>query len=270
MRSEESKYQVEKSQSFTEIAGKTACTLAAQDGRYLVPCIRMLGSCICLTIFDRGGSITTHTFDINTSPKEFLRILIGVSLADYSHLGFDTTIEWDGKDGTPGDGVGSQNDEEIPLDDYVSYDEGLDPDDEIVEDDEEDCEDDSSDDEPDDEQPSTESNDNNRRKWLKVIDKDGRVCRIWLRKILSISDSLLGRGTTVWEGVIDLDDPGPEAVVAVKDSWIDPLRKYTEGIILHILAQYGIEGVPELVAEGQVSSRHFHDNTDINISTHFI
>ena len=75
---------------------------------------------------------------------------------------------------------------------------------------------------------------------------------------------------TVWEGVLDLDTPGPEAAVAVKDSWINPLRKCTKGMILHILVQYSIEGIPELIAEGQVSTKHFCDRADINISTHFI
>lgn len=266
-----------KGQSFKDLAGKTSCLTAIQDGRYFVPCIGLLGSCICLTIFDRGGSITTHAFDINSSPKEFLRILIGISLADYSCLGFDMSIEWDGKDGSA-DEVRSQDGEEIESDgDHASEGVDLNSDDgEVsdeedleVEDDEEDEGPDEEDEEPDYEPPSTESNDN-RRKWLNVIDKEGRVRKIWLRKILANTDTLHGRGTTVWEGILDSDSPGPEVVVAVKNSWIDPLRKYTEGMILHILQKYKVEGVPQLFAEGQVSAKHFHEDFDVNISTHFI
>ena len=61
----------------------------------------------------------------------------------------------------------------------------------LLEDDEEDS-DDKEDDITDDEHPSTESNNNHHRKWLKVVDKDSHVCKIWLCKILSISDSLVG------------------------------------------------------------------------------
>ena len=41
-------------------------------------------------------------------------------------------------------------------------------------------------------------------------------------------------------------------------------------MILHILAQYGIEGIPELLTEEQVSTKHICDRTNINLSTHFI
>ncbi|KAF8842571.1 hypothetical protein BDN67DRAFT_979440 [Paxillus ammoniavirescens] len=45
--------------------------------------------------------------------------------------------------------------------------------------------------------------------------------------------------------------------VAVKDLWIDPLRKYTEGMILHRLNQHMIEGIPQLVDEQQVQAQHY-------------
>lgn len=125
-------------QSFTEVASKTTCTLAAQDGCYLIPCIHILGSCICLTIFNHGGLITTHPFDINSSPNKFLHILIGVSLTNYSCLGFDISIEWDGEDCVPANEVGLQDDKETVLDtNRVPDDEELDLHDEIVELDEE-------------------------------------------------------------------------------------------------------------------------------------
>ena len=44
--------------------------------------------------------------------------------------------------------------------------------------------------------------------------------------------------------------------VVVKDSWIDPLRKYTEGMILTMLQKERIEGVPILIHEQQVKAAH--------------
>ncbi|KAG6371483.1 hypothetical protein JVT61DRAFT_9518 [Boletus reticuloceps] len=255
------------SQSFTEIAGKTSCILVTQDGRHLVPCVRLLGSCICLTIFDHGGSITTHSFDIHESPTVFLHILMGVSLANYSTLGFDMSIKWDGK-------VAEPDDEKIALDDEenVPDDKELEPDDEMAQADDESQLDDEEPD-PGDEQPPMINVEGKRRKWLEIVNKEGRICTIWLEKILSISDSLVGRGSTVWEGVInsESDVPGAEEVVVVKDSWIDPLRKYTEGMILHILEQNGVEGVPTLLAERQVKIQHHAgEAVETNLSTHFI
>ncbi|KAG9315338.1 hypothetical protein JVU11DRAFT_4481 [Chiua virens] len=71
--------------------------------------------------------------------------------------------------------------------------------------------------------------------------------------------------------MIDANIDRAQIMVTVKDVWIDPLRKFTEEVILHILAKYGIKGVPELIAERQVKTCHLHDETiDINCSTHFI
>ena len=131
--------------------------------------------------------------------------LIGVfvSLANYSCLRFDMLFEWDGKDSAPANEVGLQGDQEIALDaNHVLDDEGVDPDDGMVgldkedsllEDDEFDS-DDKDDDGANNEHPSTKSNDGNQRKWLKVVDKGGCICKIWLHRILSISDSLVGQG----------------------------------------------------------------------------
>ena len=61
--------------------------------------------------------------------------------------------------------------------------------------------------------------------------------------------------------------------VAVKDTWIDPLRKYTEGTILHILNKARIEGVPTLIYDGQVTTKTYDKHgmqTTINNSMHHI
>lgn len=192
--------------------------LYAQDGRHAALCIRILGSKIYLTIFDRGGSLSTTGYDIHLCPRAFLRILIGVSCASLSTLGFNTSIRWrqDYRDGN------------------------------VV-----------------------------RLKELEFV-KDDIAYTIELIKILFISDSLLGRGTTVWKGVKMMKKwrgkgKGREAseAVVVKDSWIDPVRKYTEGKILSILNRHGIEGVPTLIHE-QLIKTSYPSIAAANSSTHFL
>ena len=79
--------------SYIEVAGKASCLLYAQDGRHAAPCIRILGSEIFLTIFDRGGSLTTCSYDIHRSPQSFLCILISISSAS-NVFGCDKSIHW--------------------------------------------------------------------------------------------------------------------------------------------------------------------------------
>ncbi|KAI5984419.1 hypothetical protein EDD15DRAFT_2375238 [Pisolithus albus] len=81
--------------SYIETAGKASCLLYAQDGRHVALCFRILGSSIHLTIFDRGGSLSTCGYDINSEPRDFVRILIGVTSAPHEILGFDTSIAWE-------------------------------------------------------------------------------------------------------------------------------------------------------------------------------
>ncbi|KAF8440236.1 hypothetical protein L210DRAFT_3503952 [Boletus edulis BED1] len=78
--------------SYVEFAGKVAFLLEAQDGHYVAPGIQLLGSEVIFTLFDRGGSISTHPLDIHRYPKEFLRILLGITFTDGIILGFDITI----------------------------------------------------------------------------------------------------------------------------------------------------------------------------------
>jgi len=89
---------------------------------------------------------------------------------------------------------------------------------------------------------------------------------IELTKVLFISNNLFGRGTTVWGGVMEIGE------VVVKDSWIDPLRKYTEGFILWVLNGHMIKGVPMLIHEQQVKAPYPSTikNLPVNSSTHFI
>ena len=92
--------------------------------------------------------------------------------------------------------------------------------------------------------------------------------------MLDISDSLSGQGTMVWEGELESESGEVDDLrVIVKDSWTDPLRKYTEGMILHRLEQHQIEGVPTLVSEEQVKTS-LHDSKHLNMMvnhlTHFL
>ena len=190
----------------------------------------MLGTSIYLTIFDRGGSLSTAGFDIHCHPDVFLRILIGVSSGPLSTLGFDTSIQW-----------------------------------------------------------RTVCRDEKQHNVKQVvIARNGQPpCTIELTRVLFISDNLHGRGTTVWEGVLleplaftgeggeqkrSKPTAGQEETVIVKDSWIDPLRKYTEGMILSMLNDKGVEGVPRFVHEQQVETYHPQSRPNnvmvVNNSTH--
>ncbi|KAF8547632.1 hypothetical protein OG21DRAFT_1490051 [Imleria badia] len=94
--------------------------------------------------------------------------------------------------------------------------------------------------------------------WVKQLDitlhngTSGQASKrtIHLIKIIFISDRLLGQGTMVWEA--EMFDGYQSVFMVLKDLWINLLQKYTEGMILHLLNEKGIQGVPSLVYEGQV------------------
>ena len=199
--------------SYIEVAGKTVLLLYAQDGRHSAPCLQILGHSVVLTFFDRGGSLSTSTIDINQQPEEFLRILVGLSCARPDHLGFDESILWE-KDGKKRVLVAWHGD---------------------------------------------------------PADSAGEVV---LDKIIFISDALHGRGTTVWAGLLYPPSSQPRQEprqIVVKDSWINPLRKFTEGSILAKLNEAGVRGVPKLLHEQQVTGPHpSHPNIKVNQSTHFL
>ncbi|KAI5994537.1 hypothetical protein EDC04DRAFT_2910536 [Pisolithus marmoratus] len=105
------------------------------------------------------------------------------------------------------------------------------------------------------------------------IEMDPTTCTIELTRVLFISDNLFGRGTTVWEGMMKArGTSGMQArKVAVKDLWIDPLRKYTEGKILSILNVCKIKGIPTLVHEEQVKAPYPSTNSYyLHVLSHII
>ena len=63
----------------------------------------------------------------------------------------------------------------------------------------------------------------------------------------------------------------PPCQIVVKDSWIDPLRKFTEGSILAKLNKASVEGIPKLIHEQQVQGPHpLRLDSKVNQSTHFL
>lgn len=209
--------------SYTEVSGKTSVLLYAQDGRHAAPSLRILGSHVGLSFFDRGGSLETHCVDIQTDPEIFLRIIVGLATASFSQLGFDVSL----------------------LDDSGD-------------------------------------------KRVMIAWKGGSETKeVTIDNLLFISDIMHGRGTTVWGGLMDFESNDPHSTsdsesaalrwphtqrgVVIKDSWIDPLRKYTEGSILALLNAAGVVGVPMLVHEEQVQGPHpTRPNVLINKSTHLL
>ncbi|KAI6109303.1 hypothetical protein EDD16DRAFT_1522535 [Pisolithus croceorrhizus] len=102
--------------------------------------------------------------------------------------------------------------------------------------------------------------------------EDNTELSIELDRVLFISDNLFSRGTMVWGGMIRGMQARTREPVVMKDSWIDPLQKYTEGRILFILNVHKIKGVLTLVHEQQVkaSSLSAVANPTVNHSTHFL
>ena len=72
----------------------------------------------------------------------------------------------------------------------------------------------------------------------------------------------------MWSGKVTFDEE--EQDVVVKDSWVDPLQRYTEGQILKMLEMAGVKGVPILVHKQQVQTQHPVTRESINHSTHIL
>ncbi|KAF9235102.1 hypothetical protein BU15DRAFT_78334 [Melanogaster broomeanus] len=124
-----------------------------------------------------------------------------------------------------------------------------------------------------------------QRKRMTIL-RDGVKISVVLDYLIFITDGLHGCGTTVWKARMDSDvDPKGKSVgqkrgrsegsgkdVVVKDCWIDPLRKYTEGMILNMLNKAGMNGVPKLISEEQVTINHPSptNHAIVNNSTHLL
>ncbi|KAI6104981.1 hypothetical protein EDD16DRAFT_1714339 [Pisolithus croceorrhizus] len=106
------------------------------------------------------------------------------------------------------------------------------------------------------------------------IEMDATTCTIELKRLLFISDNLFGQGTMVWEGMMRVRGTGgmQPRKVAMKDLWIDSLRKYTKGKILSILDVYKVKGIPTLVHEEQVKVPYpsVIEGLQLSSSTHFL
>ena len=110
---------------------------------------------------------------------------------------------------------------------------------------------------------------------------------VTIENLLFISDIMHGCGTTVWGCSMDFKSNNPDSTsdsesvalrwphmqrsVVIKDSWIDPLWKYTEESILALLNATGVIGIPMLVHKEQVQGPHpTRPNALINKSTHLL
>ncbi|KIK19916.1 hypothetical protein PISMIDRAFT_106732 [Pisolithus microcarpus 441] len=95
---------------------------------------------------------------------------------------------------------------------------------------------------------------------------------VFLDQLIFISDALHGRSTTIWAG--STKDPTSQTSqwqVIVKDSWIDPLWRFTEGCLLARLNDVGVEGVPWPIHKQQVQGPHpSHGGVKINMLTHLL
>ncbi|KAI6127268.1 hypothetical protein F5141DRAFT_1210630 [Pisolithus sp. B1] len=78
--------------SFIKLAGKVIFQLENQDGQYAMLGLQILGNHIILTLFDRGGSVSTHPLHIHQCPEVFLHVLLGITFGDAVVLSFNTTI----------------------------------------------------------------------------------------------------------------------------------------------------------------------------------
>ena len=78
---------------------------------------------------------------------------------------------------------------------------------------------------------------------------------VFINTLLFSSRSLHGWGTTVWCSKVTICKQ-PEEEVVLKDSWVDPLQRFSEGRILKMLGEARVKGVPVLVHEQQVQMQH--------------
>ncbi|KAI6162382.1 hypothetical protein EDD17DRAFT_1757518 [Pisolithus thermaeus] len=93
-----------------------------------------------------------------------------------------------------------------------------------------------------------------------------------LEQLIFISDMLHSHGTTIWASSMkDPTSPTAQRQIIVKDSWIDPLWKFTEGSMLAKLNDVNVEGVPWLIHEQQVQGPHpSRAKMKVNMSMHFL
>ncbi|KAG6374959.1 hypothetical protein JVT61DRAFT_3716 [Boletus reticuloceps] len=107
----------------------------------------------------------------------------------------------------------------------------------------------------------------NSQKTIQILMR-GQEYSILINTLLFFSGSMHSWGTTVWSGKVIIEEE--EEDVVVKDSWVDPLRQYTEGRILRILEKANVQCVPRLVHEQQVRTQHPITRNFLNHLTHIL
>lgn len=75
-----------------DLANKAFCTFRAQDDRRYVVAISFHKFDVALYLFDRSGACHTSYLNMHKEPENFLRILLGMTMADDVYLGYDPTM----------------------------------------------------------------------------------------------------------------------------------------------------------------------------------
>lgn len=76
----------------TEMHNLAYCIFKSQDDRHYVPGITLFGNIVHLYVYDRGGLIITEGINIHKRPRTFIHLLLGLTYASDTCLGFDPNI----------------------------------------------------------------------------------------------------------------------------------------------------------------------------------
>ncbi|KAL1755822.1 hypothetical protein FB107DRAFT_274546 [Schizophyllum commune] len=86
----------DKSDASAQLLDGALNTLSAQDERHHHIGVAFVGDLCFISYCDRAGCIQSLPLDIHADPEGFLRIFMGLTIADRERLGFDPTIIHDG------------------------------------------------------------------------------------------------------------------------------------------------------------------------------
>ncbi|KAI5894624.1 uncharacterized protein SCHCODRAFT_02686200 [Schizophyllum commune H4-8] len=86
----------DKSDASAQLFDGALNTLSAQDERHHHIGVAFIGELCFISYCDRAGCIQSLPLDIHADPEGFLRIFMGLTIADRGRLGFDPTIIHDG------------------------------------------------------------------------------------------------------------------------------------------------------------------------------
>ncbi|KAG0697550.1 hypothetical protein DFH29DRAFT_1071564 [Suillus ampliporus] len=82
----------DKDDAFSQVSERAKTIFSVQDDRRFAILICIKHDQFSYVVFDRGGSIWTPFISINTEGLLFLRLILGISLADWCFIGYDTSV----------------------------------------------------------------------------------------------------------------------------------------------------------------------------------